>query len=81
MMRDMESKIQRLKAEQGATGERAALLQSQLAASKAALGDKQLEIARLEAAASSLPAEVDTARAKEEAAQQQQAAARQGAFF
>ena len=72
--------MQRLKLEHSATGERASSLLAQLASEKGALGERQLEIARLEAAASSLPAELDTARAKEEAAQQQQAAARQGAF-
>jgi len=79
-MRDLEGKIQRLKTDYSQVSERGQSLQSQLALERAKLAERQGEVARLEASASSLPAEMDTIRAKEEAAQRQHAAARQGAF-
>ena len=77
-MREMEAKISRLKQDHGSVMERSQGLHSQLALERAKLAERQSEVARLEASASSLPAEVDTGRAKEEAAQRQHASARQG---
>ena len=78
-MRDLEAKIQRLKHEHGSVGDRYQSLQGQLAMERVRLEDRQGEVGRLEASASSLPAEVETSKAKEEAAQRQYSGAKQGA--
>lgn len=52
---------------------------AELAAEKRTLAERQADVARLESAAATLPAEVDTARAKEEAAELQHAGAQHGA--
>ena len=77
-MRELEAKIQRLKSDQSVMGSRFESIQGQLLAGKSRLEEKQRELASLEASASSLPAEVETFRAKEEAAQRQHAGAKQG---
>ena len=79
-MRELEGKIARLKSDHGGAAERGASLQAVLSQERVRLAERQGEAARLEASAASLPAEVDTARAKEEAAQRQHAGARQGAL-
>jgi len=80
-MRELEAKIQRLKADHSAVGSRYESLQSQLQAGKLRLEEKQRELASLEASASSLPAEVETTRAKEEAAQKQYSGAKLGEIY
>lgn len=78
-MRELEGKIVRLRQDHGSVSERSHSLQTQLAQERVKLAERQGEVARLEASAGSLPAEMDTARAKEEAAQRQHAGAKQGA--
>jgi len=71
LMRDMEAKIQRLRKEELDADSRRSDLSGQYSTERRQLAEKQAELASLERARGSLPADVEAGKAREEAAQLQ----------
>jgi hypothetical protein len=76
VMREVEAKLQRLRSEEIDADARRAALTDQYGGERRQLAEKQAEVAALERARGSLPADVEAAQAREEAAQLQLAQTR-----